>query len=196
MSGPKTGKPFLGGEKLRAHLEGMARQLVAPKVLRVGFLAEATYPDGQSVPAIAAIQEFGGTITIPEHDITIYRKLNADGDFARGGKFVRKKSSNFATTHKVRQHTITIPPRPFFRLAIAKYSGEWAEQFVRKFKRNGYDAADALASLGMVIAGQIQQSIQDLTEPPLAPSTILRKGFDKPLIDTSTMWKSVSAEIK
>ena len=48
-----------GGEKLKAHLDGLARKLQEGASVNVGFLEGATYPDGTSVPMVAAIQNFG-----------------------------------------------------------------------------------------------------------------------------------------
>lgn len=48
-----------GGEKLDRALQEMARMVSKPASLRVGFLSQATYPDGKSVALIAALNEFG-----------------------------------------------------------------------------------------------------------------------------------------
>ncbi len=48
-----------GGEKLERAMKEIAKKISTPMVLQVGFLAEATYPDGKSVAMIAAIQEYG-----------------------------------------------------------------------------------------------------------------------------------------
>jgi hypothetical protein len=45
--------------------------------------------------------------------------------------------------------------------------------------------------MGTVIKDQIVQSIVSTNSPPNAPSTVRRKGFDKPLIDTGVMQRSV-----
>jgi hypothetical protein len=50
---------FSGGEKLEAYLRELAQKVSAPGTLEVGFMEGATYPDGTSVPMVAAIQEFG-----------------------------------------------------------------------------------------------------------------------------------------
>jgi hypothetical protein len=42
----------------------------------------------------------------------------------------------------------------------------------------------------------LQQSIRDTNDPPLAQATIARKGFAKPLIDTSVMINSVDYEVE
>ncbi len=48
-----------GGEALEAKLKELAQKIAKPRTLRVGFLENATYPDGTSVAMVAAIQEFG-----------------------------------------------------------------------------------------------------------------------------------------
>jgi hypothetical protein len=88
------------------------------------------------------------------------------------------------------------PPRPFFRNLIAAKKGEWPGAIAQLLRDNGYDAKLTLQLTGEAIAGQLRQSIVDLVSPPLAPSTIARKGFDKPLIDSGHMLQSVSYEVK
>ena len=50
---------FSGGDALERKLAEMAEKLGESKVLRVGFLENATYPDGQQVAMVAAANEFG-----------------------------------------------------------------------------------------------------------------------------------------
>lgn len=83
------------------------------------------------------------------------------------------------------------PPRPFFRNAIKKNSPEWGAQLGAALKASNYDARTAMGIMGEVIKGQVVQSIVDTHSPALAPSTIKRKGFAKPLIDTGVMQRSV-----
>jgi hypothetical protein len=52
-------KPVKGGERLDAYLANLAKKLARNGTVRVGFLENATYPDGTSVATIAAIQNFG-----------------------------------------------------------------------------------------------------------------------------------------
>lgn len=52
-------KVITGGDKLTARLNEIAASLGKASTLRVGFLENATYPDGTSVAMVAAIQEFG-----------------------------------------------------------------------------------------------------------------------------------------
>ncbi|KMO33906.1 hypothetical protein VQ02_19905 [Methylobacterium variabile] len=83
------------------------------------------------------------------------------------------------------------PPRPFFRSMIADKSSGWPTSLAATLKTTNYDPKAALGLMGEGIKGQLQQSILDLTSPPLSPKTIARKGFDKPLIDSSVMINSV-----
>lgn len=48
-----------GGERFKRRMEEIKRAITSPGVLRVGFLENATYPDGTPVGMIAAIQDFG-----------------------------------------------------------------------------------------------------------------------------------------
>lgn len=137
-----------GGLALEARLKELAAKVSSPVTLSVGFMSDATYPDGTSVPMVAATQEFGAP--------------------ARN-----------------------IPPRPFFRTMIADKSPTWPTSLAATLKATNYDPKAALGLMGEGIKGQLQQSILDLTSPPLSPKTIARKGFDKPLIDSSVMINSV-----
>lgn len=87
------------------------------------------------------------------------------------------------------------PPRPFFRNMIAAKQDEWAPAIAGLLQANNFDARIALEQAGAAIAGQLRQSIVDLLTPPLAPSTIRRKGFSKPLVDTGHMLNSVDHEV-
>lgn len=142
-----------GGDKFNRAMALLARRVAKPATMRVGFLENATYPNGLPVAMIAAINEFGAP--------------------ARGQ-----------------------PPRPFFRNMIAAKKDEWPDAIAGVLKANDFDAAKTLDITGAAIEGQLRQSIVDLVSPPLAKSTIRRKGFDKPLIDTGHMLKSVDHDVK
>lgn len=128
--------------------------------VKVGFLEGATYPDGQSVANVAALNEYGHTVK------------------GKGG-----------------DESYFVLPRPFFRNMIADKKAEWPAAIALQLKKNGGDVQKTLNVTGIAIGGQLQQSIRDLVSPPLAPSTIARKGFDKPLIDTGHMLNSVDHEV-
>ena len=184
-----------GGDGLKRRLEEIRKGLGQGEELRLGFLEGSTYPDGTSTAYVAAIQEFGATIKVEAHQTTIFRKIDASGDFAKGGRFVKQKLSNFATTHDVPAHTVTIPARPYFRHMIEAKSAGWGAAMAKNLKATDYDGNATLARMGEGIKGQLQQSIRDFDEVPLARSTIARKGNDKQLIETGHLVNSADFEV-
>ena len=70
-----------------------------------------------------------------------------------------------------------------------------ANQQVLIVATNQSDAAQTLKRMGEGIKGQLQQSIRDFDEVPLARSTVARKGNDKQLIDTGHMVNSADYEV-
>lgn len=88
------------------------------------------------------------------------------------------------------------PPRPFFRQMVAEKKPTWGDAIAKQMKATDYDVPQTLDRMGQGIKGQLQVSIRNLTDPPLAASTIAKKGFDKPLISTSHMLNSVDYEVK
>lgn len=120
--------------------------------------------------------------------------------FLEGATYPAKphaKSLNVATVAFWNEFgTINAPPRPFFRRMIAAKSPRWGEALAKIAKASGYNSKRTLALMGTGIKDQLVKSIVDFTTPPLAPSTIKRKGFSKPLIDTGVMQRSVDFEVK
>jgi hypothetical protein len=92
--------------------------------------------------------------------------------------------------------TSKAPPRPYFRNMIAAKSPSWPAAVGARLKANDFDAEKTLQQTGEGIAGQLKQSIRDLVSPPLAESTIKRKGFDKPLIEHGDMLNAVDYDVK
>ena len=66
-----------------------------------------------------------------------------------------------------------IPPRPYFRTMIKKEEGHWGRDLGLLLRANQYDAKKALGQMGDEIKGELQQSIVDLTDPPLSQVTLL-----------------------
>lgn len=88
------------------------------------------------------------------------------------------------------------PPRPAFRNMIAAKQNEWPKAIADLLVENDYDSEVALGKAGAAIAGQLRQSITEITSPALKPATIKRKGFDKPWIETSHALQSVDFEVE
>lgn len=123
-------KNFRGGEKLQAKLKELSAGLETGATLRVGFLEGGTYPDGTSLPMVAAVHEFG----------------------APGAG---------------------IPPRSYFRPAIANKSESWGDDLAATLKGTKYDAVRSLNIVGMVMVGDVQESIANVDSPPLSDITLM-----------------------
>jgi hypothetical protein len=177
-----------GGAFLQKRLQEIAKNISKPGALRVGFLEDATYEDGTQVSYISAIQEFVGTYDHPGG--TSYT-IGKDGMAT-----FRKKDFEGPVSGVTGKHQITIPARPYFRTMIQAHKGEWGDQLGKVIVANNYDAEKSMGLMGEVIKGELQESIGQLTSPPLAPSTVKKKGFDKPLIDTGHMQNSVDYDVK
>lgn len=91
--------------------------------------------------------------------------------------------------------TTRAPARPFFTDMIERKSPRWGVSLGNILRKNHYDGEKALALMGEGIKGQLQQSINDWSEPPNSPRTIARKGFNKPLIHTAVMLRSVDYQV-
>lgn len=139
-----------GGDRLERALEELGRQLGRGGAVKIGYLANSTYPDGTSVALVGALNEWG---------------------------------------------TSRMPARPAIRNMIRSKSADWPTSLAAILQHNHNDVPLSLQLLGEGIKGQWQASIRDLTDPPLAPSTVKRKGFSKPLIDTGHLLNSVAVEV-
>lgn len=184
-----------GGSKLEQRLRKIAEKAGQANTVRVGFLEDATYPNGMPVAQVAAINEYGGTATIPAHDVTLNRKVKSDGEFAQNGRFVKAGKANFSTVHHVEEYTVTVPARSFFRSMIEQHKGEWGPALGKIIRNADYDATVALGRLGYMVGNQLQESIREFSDPPNAKSTIAKKGFDHPLVDSAHMLNSVDFEV-
>lgn len=171
-----------GGDGLGRALTDMAKRLANAKVVQVGFMSDATEPDGASTAQVAFWNEYG---------------------------------------------TKTAPPRPFFRTMISKEQPGWSKMLKAALLSTNYDASLALGQLGLVMVGQLQQSIIDTYAPPLSPVTVMLRGMrrndpslvvsgrtvgeaarrvaegktnygasTKPLVDTASMLKNVTSKVE
>lgn len=92
--------------------------------------------------------------------------------------------------------TKTSPPRPFFRQTIAAKSGKWGAALGKALVANGNNVDAAMSLVGIGIKDQITQSVVAFADPENAASTIEHKGFNKPLVDTGQMQRSVGFDIE
>ena len=96
--------------------------------------------------------------------------------------------------------TSNIPSRPFFRTALnnnRKYIKEQLKELLGKVATGKMTGEKALKSIGLEVQGLIQDSIKNGNWESNAPGTIRAKnGMGQPLIDTGSMLRAVSFEIR
>ena len=90
-----------------------------------------------------------------------------------------------------------IPSRPFMRTSTEEMK-KVIKYFVRAMRKRkkpwvGSIEANEIGRLGRTI---IQDTIINWDTPPNAPSTVKRKGFDNPLLETELLQKSVEYDIQ
>ena len=92
------------------------------------------------------------------------------------------------------------PSRPFFRTALnnnKKYIKEQLKELLSKVATGKITGEVALKSIGLEVQGLIQDSIKNGNWEENSDSTIVAKnGRGQPLIDTGSMLRAVSFEIR
>lgn len=92
-----------------------------------------------------------------------------------------------------------IPERAPIRKTMAKNGdgyGTMFEKAIMGVLEGNSDADLILNRIGAQVAGDVVGEIQAGVDPELAPSTIKRKGSNRPLIDTGALVQSISYEVK
>lgn len=90
--------------------------------------------------------------------------------------------------------TGVIPPRPFFRKAIADNRDKIPQMMGKLLQKHDPETAMRLVCEHM--KDELQTSVMTWEDPPNAPSTIKKKGFDSPLRGTDRLLRnSFSYEI-
>jgi hypothetical protein len=108
------------------------------------------------------------------------------------------KINEYGATINRGKYKIIIPPRPFMRLAAKKVKTNIPDvqrKIAKGMVSGKISVKQGLAQIGMFMEGEIVDSIKNGGWTPNAPSTVAKKGFDKPLIDTAQMWQSVSSKV-
>lgn len=87
-----------------------------------------------------------------------------------------------------------VPARPFMRPAVHQRKTDLTNLLHKQYRqalRDNQDTLEVLERFGEYVKGIIQEQIVNTNEPPNAPSTIKKKGFNAPLRDTLIMLHSV-----
>jgi hypothetical protein len=186
-----------GSKMIEEHIKNL-KQLKGKQV-EAGWFETARYPaaegkEGIQVARVARIQEYGGTIDHPGG--TKYITDAATKDRFLGTRFVR---NDFEGDHEVTNpHKIEIPARPFMRLAWLMFLQQRSsiqKAIANKMANGEISAEEGLAQIGMALENCIAQSIKNGNWQTNAPSTVRKKGFNKPLIDSAHMLQSISSKV-
>ena len=189
-------------ERKWRELQRKLKELGGVRSVRVGVLAGSKNSEGQSIAEYAAMNEFGGTVTIPARQSEVYFKMKKNGNV--GNRFVKKSKSNFAQSVVIPAHTVTIPARPFMRTTAREKGKEWANLLARVL--NGKLATDesvarrALTAVGRVAQADIQATIMSNMAPPNSPAYAASKkkkngGYSGTLFLSGDMHKSINFEL-
>lgn len=100
--------------------------------------------------------------------------------------------------HKARDGS-SVPERPFMRDALKKYAESYRKETIHNIHSiilGALSVSSVLEHSGKFWKEKFKHSIIDFHSPGNAPATILKKGFDKPLVDTGKMTASVDYKVK
>ncbi len=104
----------------------------------------------------------------------------------------------FGAVIKREGYVITIPARPFMRLAAVTFNGKRKEiqkKIAGQMATGKINPEQGLKQIGMAMEAEIVKSIKTGGWERNAESTIRKKGFDDPLIDSGTMWQTVTSAV-
>lgn len=155
-----------GGELLDKYLASVTKKLGHGVAVKVGILADAKY---SGTHPIRGTKQFDG----PVAQVAFWQEFGTEASDGHPG----------------------IPPRPFMRETIAKHSGDWGNKLGKTLRATKYDARKSLRIMGRGIQLEMRQTLNDWRDPPNAPRTVARKGFNKPLIDTGHLERSIDFQV-
>lgn len=102
-----------------------------------------------------------------------------------------------AATNEYGSEDGRVPERSFLRATVDANQTTYGDELTAAVEAH-IDGerllTDGLDLLGARVAGDVQQFMTDLQEPPNAPSTIARKGSSNPLIDTGRLRSAIRHE--
>lgn len=91
-----------------------------------------------------------------------------------------------------------LPERPFIRTTADEKRNIYANFMKKEIDAIFHGVSTvrkSLERLGTKAQGDVRRKIKSIKTPPNAPSTIAAKGSSNPLIDSSTMLKSIDYEV-
>lgn len=94
-----------------------------------------------------------------------------------------------------KQHT---PPRPYMDETMVRIENELHRRNSQAILliQSGMPVRQALNRVGIWVQGEMQQTIADFSDPPNAQSTIKKKGFDNPLIESGGLRQAIAFTVR
>ena len=90
--------------------------------------------------------------------------------------------------------TRTSPVRAFFRTTVSEQKKNWVLS-VQNLMKIHNDPKQVMGLIGVHMQEQIVQSINTWSDPPNSAYTITKRGFDKPLVETGLLMRSIKSEV-
>lgn len=191
-----------GGKNLGPYLAKLGGKIGSGYV-RVGFLEDATYP-AQARDATSLLKGLD-------------KLNNKTGPFEKGGKSTRARDYKKAAKAKAEKlvgppapatvlpvaqaafwnefGTATSPARPFMRDTLTRESPSFGAKFAAVLKGSNFNGPLALKRMGEGIRDLFVTAIKRWPADN-APLTEAIKGFNKGLVDTGVMQRSVDYQVK
>lgn len=183
---------FHGGTQLRQQLGMLRTALGSGRHLAVGFLENATYPPRDGSRLRRALRRLTPALELQHPD---WRpKLEAWAAWAdRHHPVVHVAQVAFWNEFGTRY----MRPRPFFRNTIRAHAGDWGRHLLTFLQANEGrrdQAARSLRQLGVLIRDQLDTAINEWPRDN-RPFTAFIKNFNKGLIDSRVMARSLDIEV-
>lgn len=185
--------------------------------ISVGIPDEKKNKDGANMADIAAVHEFGATITVKRRKylaIPLQRKYKGRSPREFNDLFfVPSKSGDGGTLCKRKgkgkqaqleacywlTKSVKIPERSFLRSTVDQKEKDFykfAEKQLDKWLQSNSDPEPMLNALGLQFRGYVQDTIKNLSSPPDSSLTKAAKGSGNPLIDTGNLVSSIEFSVE
>ncbi len=108
------------------------------------------------------------------------------------------RASSYAIHHEFGAPGAGIPARPIIRPTFEENRAHYLRSMKWSMGRilsGSRKLEPELERLGRKVADDVKMKIAGMSSPANAPSTIAKKGFDDPLIDSGAMMDAVTVEI-
>lgn len=90
--------------------------------------------------------------------------------------------------------TKTSPARPAMRATLDVNADRYVD-LLGDLVMSGMDLETAMDTVAQVMEGDMKKNISEWQQPPNAPATVKRKGFNAPLRDTGAYLKAITSRV-